>query len=365
MTRSIRPGRVGCKRLVMMTVLTGFPACVSEPPVTTMSAETEAAESKWEDLFQGGPVPLRLPPDAPPLLRIGQIVQLAGHLIVPDGRSRKVLVFDDDGTLVRQLPDSASQFPLSVLSVVAVGASGELLVYDADGRWVTRLAPHTFHVLDRVQISESVTAMVALSDGSVVTYFPGPEEMVHRFDAFGQLLASALDVGDPALRVFHSRVQTGGVAQVGDGSIFVVHPFAFELTRLSQDLRVMEVIRPAPNDPWAPDPPPFPEDLNPNGYDQAHEEWWTRFVHIGRPYGVGDDKILVTLFRSVGLSPSESFANLYRTDGRVVARGLRVPHVAQVVGSAGTTVFLVRNARLGSTDELHPLKFYRYRLREP
>lgn len=348
----------------VFAALAGSLGCQPGPVVRELTPGGRSVVGSWNEVFaEGRRIELQLPKGGAPLLHIGQVLKAKhGNLIIPDGRARRILVFDERGALMRELQGKGEQsLQLSVLGPIAFDDQENLLVFDPDGRWVIVLDGTDYHVLRRFQLSASAADFLVLRDGALVTYFPGDELVFKKFDDAGTQTAAAYRPENERLSIFHGRVQTGGVAEVA-GELFGLHPTAFQLIHLSSDLKVTEVLRGADGDPWSPQPRDLPLELNPYDYQRPHEEWWDSFVHIGRPYAL-DDLLLVTLFASQGLAQSEEFANIYRLNGEVVAQGLRVPHDGQIIGASAGALYVLRNARLNDAESLDPLELYEYRLR--
>jgi hypothetical protein len=343
-------------------VILSVSGCDSAPQVTYL--QDAGQHSSWEELFARTARRFDLAGIDPPIINIGQAVPGEnGRVIVPDGRRQRVVVFGPDGNVIRTLPDEASRFPVSRLSLLALNPSGQLVVYDADGHWVTKLRRDTFEVEERIQISAPAAGLVALSDGSLITYFPTEGPMFRRFDESGAVERESYDHGDEALRILHGRVQTGGVVRGQDGLLLAVHPLDFEVVRMSEDLAVIDILRPASESRWTPSPPPFPADLNPYFFETAHEAWWDSFMHIGRPHAVTPEVLLVTLFESSGLSVARGYANMYATEGKTLAEGLRIPDGAQVIGAGRGYVYAVKNARLDSDGAISSPELLEFVLR--
>jgi hypothetical protein len=357
--------RFACASLVALIAIT---ACERAPAVREFTVGSTPPASDWNQLFVERRIPLETADTDPPLQRIGELViGSEGNLFVPDGRSKRILTFNPEGKFVREITggDDGS-FYFSLLGPIGFDPEGNLVAYDTRGAWISVLKPPAYSVLRRFQISSGVADFIAVDGGAIVTYFPSDKAGVFkRFDASGKRVASVHPIRDERLRIFHGRVQTGGIARDSSGDLFGIEPSTFELVHLSPDLTVREILRAAPGDGWAPNAAAFPAGLSPYDYRPPHEKWWNSFTHIGRPYALAHGLLLVTLFSSRGLRTNdEDFANIYHVDGRVVARGLRIPRGGQVVGAAGDRVYVVRNAHLAGADSIAPLELYEYRLRE-
>jgi len=276
-----------------------------------------------------------------------------------------VLVFSSDGKLLQQLRigDAATEEVQSPASI-ALDQLGNIFVYDRVGRRVTVLQQPTYHATRTFQLLTPVTVFLALDDGGVVTYFPNGREVFIKHNRDGKRVSGAgIDI-DERLRIFHGRVQTGGIAPLRSGEFFAMHPASYQLLHLSRDLRIVETLRYPENDQWAPQPPRFPEGLDPYDYKRAHETWWNSFIHIGRLHALTDSLLLLTLFKSDGLWNAEEFVNVYRVTGEVVWQGLRVPRGGRVIGAAYGRVYVGENARLEG-DTLTTVKLHEYAIRHP
>jgi hypothetical protein len=331
-----------------------------------LTADQSEVVGDWNQVFASErKIELQVPQSGPQLLQIGQIVVgNARTLFIADGRAKRILAFDPEGKLVREIRGGESSFKLSSPGPIAVDPDGNLVAFDRDGRWVTVFGQSGYRLVRRFQLSMPVTQLLALRGGDIVTYFPADKKVFRKFDGAGKEVAAAYRVPDDNLRIFHGRVQTGGITQGPNGDLFGLQPSAFELVHLSSSLKVLELFRGAKEDSWTPEPVAFPRGLDPYDYRPEHEKWWDSFIHIGRPYALTQDLLLVTLFASRGLAQTRDFANIYRWNGRIVAEGLRVPHGGHVVGAEGGAVYVVRNALLGANDSIEPLELYEYRLRD-
>jgi hypothetical protein len=353
-----------CWRFAALFGLVSIVAC--GPPPSRELTVSGTIPTSWDEVFSGGePIDLELPPDGPPLLKIGQIAILPeGGFVVPDARGKRILVFDRDGGLAREIhAGEGGEVEATVIRAVTLDPRGRLLVFDPDGNRITVLPIDGGPPLPAFEISVPAADLVALPDETIVAYSPGETRAFHRFDREGNRLGDAYRVRDEDLRIFHGRVQTGGVARAQDGEIFGIHPTAFELVRLSPDLEVLELLRSGEGNRWQPSPPDFPDGLSPFDYTPRHEAWWDSFVHIGRIHALLDDVLAVTVFSSRTLWAGTESVNLYRTDGETLALGLRVPREGRVVGAKGREVLVARDASLGDDDTLKPLALYRYRVR--
>lgn len=327
---------------------------------------TSEPDTSWSHVFTERRLELRMPPDSAPLLQIGKVLlDRRGHLVVPDGRAHRILIFDSTGTFLRQIGGPSDRtFRVRTLGSVALDESGNIWAYDVDGSKVTVLAQPTFNVVRRFSIEGPFSDFIVLHGGQVVTYYPADKAGAFKlFAQDGAELRSVQRMEPPSLRIFHGRIQNGGVAEDSSGDLFGIEPSKFALLRFSKDLRVRESFRPGPDSAWAPDAKAFPTTLDPYDYTPAHERWWDSFLHIGRPFALGHGILLVSLFTSHGMGISQEFANVYRTDGRVLAQGLRIPHTGHIVGAAGDAIYAVRNGHLVNDSTIAPLEFYMYRLR--
>jgi hypothetical protein len=354
------------RSLAAITMLVGA-ACSEAPPVRQFAANGATDAADWSHLFVERRIDLQFPDSGAPPRRIAKLVATAnGEIIVPDGRGRRILRFDAEGRLLQEIKDAPDRsFEIVGLGAIALDPRDNLLFYERDSSMVTVLDRSSFRPIRRFQIRGPVSDFVALEDGSVVSYYPDDERGVFkRFDRNGTLTSVTHPIPDEALRVFHSRVQNGGIAQDSAGDLFGIEPTRFQLVQLSPGLAVRRILRPDSADVWAPSAKRFPRGLRPVDYRQGHREWWDSFMHIGRPFGLTRGVVLVTVFSSRGLSRRHDFANLYHTDGRILARGLRVPHDGHVVSAGRGKVYVVRDARADTNDVIRPLELYEYRLRD-
>ena len=285
-----------------------------------------------------------------------------GMMFVAD--RKRILVFAADGTLVRELQDGRD-FPLFVAGALATDLKGNLFVFDPSGDWVTELVRPSFRVVRRFQLRRRVGAndIVPLRDGSLVTYDPADEGGAFtKFDNTGRDVSTVYPLRDKRLRIFQGRARGGGITRDSAGDLFGILPSTFELIHLSDDLRLIELLRRPPGNPSAPDSPHFPAHLDPYDYRPAHATWWDSFTHIGPPFVIAPGVILVVVFTSHGLGQSNEFVDVYRTDGSIVAEGLRVPHDGHIVGAGSGKVFVASNARLVTNDSISKLALYSYQL---
>ncbi len=351
--------------LILTASLVPIMGCHPSPIVRGFTADQTEVVGDWNQVFTAErKIELQVPQSGPPLLQVGQIVVgKARTLFIADGRGKRILAFDPEGRLVHEIRGDDSSFKLSSLGPIAVDPDGNVVAFDRDGRWVTVLDRSGYRVVRRFQLSTPVAELLALRGGDIVTYFPADKKVFRKFDQGGGEVAAVYHVRDDNLRIFHGRVQTGGITQGPNGDLFGLQPSAFELVHLSSSLRILELFRGAGDDSWAPEPVAFPRGLDPYDYRPAHEKWWDSFIHIGRPYALTQDVLLVTLFASRGLAETQDFANVYRWDGHIAAEGLHVPHGGHIVGADGGAVYVVRNAILGPNDSIEPLELYEYHLR--
>ncbi|MGQ0561855.1 MAG: hypothetical protein ACT443_08290 [Gemmatimonadota bacterium] len=252
---------------------------------------------------------------------------------------------------------------MRLLAAIALDDKDNLFIYDAIDQRITVLrAPDYEAITHQFQIPSPLSSFIALPTGAVVTFFPAGDHVFTKYDAAGRKAASADLRLDKKLRVFHGRIQTGSVITSGTRDLFGVHPASFSIVRMSPGLRILEFFKGKRGDKWAPRPDRFPADLNPYGFKRGHELWWNGFTHIGRLYSLTGNHLLLSMFKSMGLNQEQSFVNVYDVNGRVLARGLAVPHSALVVGAGDSRVFLARNVRLNADESVDPLHFYSYRL---
>ncbi len=343
--------------------------CKQAVPVQEFFPGDQVLE-KWEDVFIGRTLDLQIP--EPELLHVNRVaIGSRGQLYIPRGGSaRTVLELDRDGRLMNEIQVGVG----GAYSIFTVDPEDNLVLFapDGDGGWVTVLSGQDGRVLRRFRISSWPAALLALRDGTIVTYSavwaPGSSEKVFElFNQNGRRVEAAHRVQDDTLRIFHGRVQTGGIVQLSNGGDLIgLHPAAFELVRLSPNLEVLELLRAPRNDPWAPHPPGFPPGLDPYDYRPPHEEWWDSFLHIGSPFALTSDILVVSLWVSRGMADTKNLANIYRVTGELLARGLIVPHDGRIIGAAGGVVYVVRNASLsdGGDGSAEPLELYEYTLRD-
>jgi hypothetical protein len=294
-------------------------------------------------------------------------VGLGRHLYIPGVNASTILHFDGDGQIIKKIPieavDSYTSFSLD--------PEGNLVFFGPGhpplGR-ITVLSSEDGHLLRRFDVSSWASSILPLRDGRVAIYSARGQvderSVFELFDIQGRRLAVAHPVEDDALRIFHGRVQTGGlVAASADGDLIGVHPAKFEFVRMSSDLQILEFLRPRGSQPWSQDPAPFPDGLDPYAYEPPHERWWDTFTHIGSPFTVEDSIVLLSLWQSRGMADTSNVANLYRLPGDLLAAGLTVPHGGRIVGAGAGAVYVARNAVLRNGGSIEPLEIYEYTLR--
>jgi hypothetical protein len=341
-------------------------ACERSAPVKELAAGPERPLQEWDQVFTERKIDLRVPRSGPPLLAIrNMIVGGSGQLFVPDGGGgKRLLSFDSAGSLIREF-EAGKDLKVSIIGALAIDAKDNLFAYDPANGTVTVLASPDYAMARRFRLRTSVSELLVLEDGSLVVYYPSDKKgAFKKFDAAGAPLGAVHPIRGDKLRIFHGRTQNGGIARDADGGLFGMVPSTFEIVRLSSDMKEQEILRGAAGDTWAPNAPEFPMQLNPYGYRPAHIKWWDSFRHVGRPYVLSPGVLLVTLFNSHGLHGSQDFANIYRTDGRIVAEGLPVPHDGRVVAAGEGKVYVAQDAHVGAGDAVIPLSLYEYRLRD-
>ena len=340
--------------------------CDASPPVRGLTAAGKVDSLEWNVLFAERRIELRLPDSGQTIRRIAKLeIAPDGHLFVPDSRGKRILRFDRDGQLATEIGGAhEGAVRIGALGGFALDPAGNVFLYDLETSMVTVLDRSTFAVIRQHRIKGPVSDLVALGDGSVVTYYPADAAGVFkRFDPNGKRVAVAHRVRDEKLRLFHGRVHNGGIARDASGDVVGIHPAEFELIQLSPELEVRALLRPDSTDAWAPRPKRFPAGLSPTDYSSAHRQWWDSFLHIGRPFTLAPGLVLVTVFSSNGLSERRDFANLYQTDGRIRARGMQVPHEGHVISAESGKAYVVRNAGADQKDAIRPLELYEYTLR--
>lgn len=342
-------------------------SCRTPAIARQLSADTTRG-GDWGQAFTAGrPITLQVPDSGPPLLQLGEVLKgRSGRLFIPDGHGNRILVVDQDGRLLRDIQGGvdSGQFKLTVLGGIALDSSENIYVFDPAGEWVTVLAHPWYRPVRRFELQAPASNFVVLPDRRLVTFFPSDLTAFREYSPDGKQTSTGFEVPDNKLRIFWGRVQGGAVVETPTGDLFGIHPSQFEIVHLSSDLRVVATFAGARNDRWAPNPIPFPDDLDPHDYRPPHERWWNSFLHIGRAYAVSNTLLAVTLYSSQGLGQSRDFVNLYRTDGTVLAEGLTVPDEGHVVGASNRVVYVVRNARLGDRGSMVPLAFYEFHLRD-
>lgn len=341
--------------------------CGREAPVRELTIQDEGILEAWEDVFpEGNEIELEVPETGPRLLQVGKVLRRRdGTLVIPDGRAKRILFFRPDGALLKQVAGGDNgAFQLSILRTADLDDDDNLLVFDPDGASITVLRAPEYDMFRRFQIPTSLADILALPDGSSLAYSPTEEEVFQRFDQTGRRLGAAYRVRDERLRLFHARIQTGGITRTSGGEVVGIHPAAFELVRMSPTLDVLEIVRAPEGSSWHPHPVELPEYLSPYDYTPLHEDWWNTFDHIGTIHSLDEDLLLVTVFSSDGLRDWTESVNIYELgeDVRLLAGGLRVPHRGRIVGAAERDVYIVRNARMEDDESLQPLALYRYRL---
>jgi hypothetical protein len=360
-----RRGRLRATVLLLLS-LRVLAACRNDPPVRTLASAGSPVVSAWDSLFgDERELHLQVPSTGRPLLAIRRLaIGTHGTMFVPD--RERILAFAPDGTLAREL-SGGRDLPLSITGALGVDPDGNLFVYDPDGDWITELAKPAFKVVRRFQLKRRVAAneIAPLADGSLVTYDPSDEDGAFtRFDNTGRDVATIYPIRDDRLRIFQGRVRGGGMVRDSAGDVFGILPSTFELVHLSDNLRLLELLRRPPGNPLASDSRPFPARLDPYDYRPKHATWWDTFTHIGPLFALEPDVLLVVVFNSHGIGQAHEFIDVYRTDGRIVAEGLQVPHDGHIVAAGGGKVFVARNGRLVANDSISKLALYSYQLRE-
>jgi len=333
------------------------------PPVRTLAYAGSPIANAWDSLF-GDERKIQLQnPSSGPLLGVRRLaLGRQGMMFVAD--RKRILAFGADGTLVREL-QAGRDLPLFVAGALATDLNGNLFVFDPNGNWITELATPSFRIARRFQLRRRVGAndIVPLQDGSLVTYDPADEDGAFtKFDDTGRDVSTVYPLRDKRLRIFQGRARGGGITRDPAGNLFGILPSTFELIHLSDDLRLIELLRRPPGNPSAPDSPPFPAHLDPYDYRPVHATWWDSFTHIGPPFVVAPGVIMVVVFTSHGLGQANEFVDVYRTDGSIVAEGLRVPYDGHIVGAGSGKVFVASNARLVANDSISKLALYSYQL---
>jgi hypothetical protein len=300
------------------------------------------------------------------MIRVGRAVGGPdGDFFIPDGRGKRVLWFAGDGRLLRELR-IGRDLKVSALGTIATDTHDNLMVHDLGEGWITVTAKPDFREVRRFRLTGAVSDFLAVDGDAVVTYYPSSKDGAFRlFDQNGSQLRQTVPMHNDNLRIFHGRVQNGGITRDAGGALFAVLPSPFELVRLSPELKALEVYTRPERDEWMPDAPAFPDGLSPYDYRPAHTRWWDSFRHVGRPFALAPGVVLVTVFDSHGLSQIKDFANLFDINGHIIAKGLEVPHDGQIVGARDGRVYVARNAHLVAGDTIAPLEFYVYQLRKP
>jgi len=341
-------------------------SCSRSVPVKQIVAHQSSAGT-WNEWFVERRVNFQIPEADAPILRIGKIVVDAdGNLLIASARTKRILVFEPNGRLLRAIPiwpDTAGRIHMGKFGL---DVRGDLFAHVPEKNAVLVFRAPAYTEVRRIPVRGGIADLVPLPDAGVVTYHPSdPKGAFKRFDARGKQVLAVHPIRNERLRVFHGRVQNGGITQDASGDFFGIEPSTFELIRFSSDLQVKEIFRGDTTNVWEPNARPLPPGLSPGDYKPAHRKWWDSFTHIGQPYALSPGVLLVTLFKSHGLYALEGFASLILTDGRTLVEGLAIPHEGDVVGAARGNVYVVRNARLSNGDSIVPTELYEYRLRNP
>lgn len=365
-TRSGRTRSQTGGRLALLFACSFLSAC--HPPIKTLESVPSGEESAaWEDWFgDEEELDLARPPNGPALMQINELaVSSDGGFILPDGAGKRLLHYRADGSLERAIPlGDGTAIGLTVLRTVAFDPDGDLVLFDPGENRVTVLALHEESIRHRYSIPTRAAALLPLADGSLVTYSPSESRVFQRFDREGARTDRAHRIDDEDSRIFHARIQNGGITRTPEGEIFGIHPAAYEIVRLTADLDIVEIWRSTEGDPYQPHPRKLPDRLSPYEYTPLHEEWWSGFDHVAGIFALLGDHLIVTVSRGKPREGNLQSINIYRADGTVRALGLPVPNGGRLVAARGREVFVARNARLRDDGDTEPSALWRYRVRQ-
>lgn len=195
--RNVRPPPLGRSTLALALVLAW--GCEGPPLVRGLAASGKVDSLDWNGLFVERRIHLRLPDSGAAIRRIAKLVTGPdGHLFIPDPRGRRILRFDRDGNLRTELGGAREgAIRIGSLGTFALDPVGNVFLYDRETNTVTVLDRSTFDVIRQYQIEGPVSDLVALGDGSIVTYYPADEAGVFkRFDANGKKVGVVYRIRD-------------------------------------------------------------------------------------------------------------------------------------------------------------------------
>jgi hypothetical protein len=320
--------------------------------------------ASWKDVA-GTPrrIDLRYPDAAEGLLALTFIlVDPAGNLIIPDGTSGRILVFDPSGRLIREIARKG-QGPgeFNILSHASLDPQGRLVAYDVDGHRFSIFSAGTYDLAGSFQTVSPVTEIAALRGGTAI-YSPYNDQVIAKLDTQGRVVQKALAARRGKLRLFLCRFQNGGIVEDGEGGVFGVYPESFAIYHFDKDLNLISRLDGGSSE-WRPDSPAFPESLSPYGYTPAHLRWWDSHLHVDDIYNVAPNLLAVTLYKSDGPTSRGWYLNLYTKTGEILAEGLSIPDQGRIVATKDCKLWVARNAYLKDDGQVAPYELLEYSLR--
>ncbi len=342
-------------------------ACAQDRPALIQLADQDGIVlDSWEDAFSGGRlIDIDLPPSAPQILQAIDllITPHSNRLVLPDPRNQRILIFDHSGLDVRIVGKGGIEAgAFAMLRTVTVAPTGGIWAFDQKERQLNLFTDPSFSLERQINLPSSAAQILVRPDGGFLIYSPTSKKVLQVYSNNGKLVRKTLKPVPEDSRLFLARIQSGGIAPDHDQGHYAIYPTDFRILHYSDNLRLTEVLVGDPAREWQPSMPPFPERLSPYDYQPAHEKWWSSFAHIGKIFLVDQDTLLVSIYKSSGIHPEHWFANLYSTDGEMLAEGLAVPHSGQIIGASQGKLYVARQASLSTSGEHDPFELYEYRL---
>jgi len=318
---------------------------------------------KWEELFSiEKTIRLKFPDPKDELLRIFSLaVDDAGNIFIPDPLKHRILIFDSTGKLIKQVGGKKGQGPgeFQIIRAIALDKDKNLFVYDAGNRRIAIYKFPDYEFSGSIRL-DYVSDFLISPDGGLIVYSPYNQYLLSKYDSSGNLIKQTFKAKDELFRLFNCRFQLGGLADA-DSVFYFIYPEEFKIYCYDFNLNLLFAIKSEKEGKFRPNPPPFPRDLTPYDFSKAHEKYWDSFLHVSKVFDSG--KILiVTLFKSSGLTGEENYLNVYDIDGNVYAEGLQIPDNGYVVGSGPGRIYVSIDAEIFDEQNIRPLELRIYKI---
>lgn len=326
----------------------------------------EVLFSKWEEIFdQHDVIPLRSDQPDFELFSIGRVsINSRGEYFILDGKVRKIMQFDSSGKFIRYIGRTGEGPGEYVLpGMLTNNKDDDLYLYDIGKRRINRyISPDYKYDENQIRIKKPIQDFFLTKDSSFITYTVSGNKVLHKLDAAGDAIKKYYKPKHKRLHLFQARFQLGRISEIPGSGFLFIYPAEYQVYFLDYNFQVKKWLFAEPGE-YFPYIDKFPNDLSTYNFSPIHANWWSKWLHPGYIYYLGNNCFLVKLIRYRNLS-ERYYVNVHDFNGRTYAKGLEVPFNGFILYSKGGYIYIVEESSFNEAGEILPIKLHRYKFKE-